>query len=143
MNNYSHVLITTDFSEPSRRAARKGLAEAQAHGAGLSLLHVIEHFPSDMPAAWVAPEDVDPAVYYQARAAEELARLAEELGCRDAAQEVIVTASSAGHAIADFAKQEQVDLIVAGIQGGWVIGMLGSTAMAIVRQAPCDVLLVR
>ncbi len=143
MTNYHHVLLTTDFSDASRDAARKGLQEARLHGARVSLVHVIEHFPADMPTQWVAPEDVDPATYYRGRAAKALAQLAADLGCHEAAQEVIVSAGSAGHAIDAYARENDVDLIVAGIQGGWVVGMLGSTAMAIVRQAPCDALLVR
>ena len=143
MNEYRHILLVTDFSEPAHLAARRAHSEAQAHGARLTLLHVIEHFPVGMPTHWVAPEDEDPATYYRGQAEKELGELARELGSDDAECQVIVTKSSAGHAIAQFAGQESVDLIVAGIQGGWAIGMLGSTAMGIVHQTPCDVLLVR
>lgn len=143
MNAYRHVLAVTDFSELSRSAARRALLEARAHGARLTLLHVVEHFPVNVPDHWVAPEDIDPATYYRGRAGQELARLAADLGCPEAAQEVVVTDSSAGHAIAEFVRQRQTDLVVAGIHGSWAIGMLGSTAVAVARQAPCDVLLVR
>lgn len=143
MNNYSHVLLATDFSELSRVAVRRGLLEARAHAARATLVHVIEHFPDVVPHYWIAPEDIDPTTYYRGQGAQELARFAAEVGCEGAAQEVIVTASSAGHALAEFAKQRQADLIVAGIHGAWAIGMLGSTAMAVAREAPCDVLLVR
>ena len=143
MNDYRHILFATDFSEPSRVAAQRAKLEASAHTARLSLIHVIEHFPVGMPTDWVAPENADPATYYRTRAATELAQLAEELEYQDAEQKVIVTASSASHAIVDYARQQQVDLIVTGIRGSWVSGMLGSTAMAVVHQASCDVLLVR
>jgi universal stress protein A len=143
MHNYRHVVLATDFSELGRAAVRRGLLEARAHAARATLVHVIEHFPDVVPHYWIAPEDIDPTTYYRGQGAEQLARFATELECEGVAQEVIVTAGSAGHAIAEFGKQQQADLIVAGIHGAWAIGMLGSTAMALAREAPCDVLLVR
>lgn len=143
MNGYRHVLLATDFSELSRVAVRRGLGEARAHGARATLVHVVEHFPDVVPHYWVAPENIDPATYYREQAGEELAKFARELGCEELARQVIVTASSAGYALTDFAKEQQTDLIVAGIHGAWAIGTLGSTAIAVARQAPCDVLLVR
>lgn len=143
MNDYRYILAVTDFSAPSRTAARRAGREAQVHSARLRLLHVIEHFPVGMPTRWVAPEDIDPAAYYRKQAAAELAELAGELGCPEASQSVVVTASSAGHAIADYAREREVDLVVAGVRGGWASEVLGSTAMAIMHHAPCDVLLVR
>lgn len=108
MNDYRHILFATDFSEPSRVAARRAKLEARAHTAHLSLLHVIEHFPVGLPTDWIAPENEDPATYYRTRAATELAQLAEGLECQDAVQKVIVAASSAGHAIVDYARRQQV-----------------------------------
>lgn len=143
MHNYQHVLLVTDFSEHARRAADRAAREAKLNGARLTLLHVIEHFPVGMPTHWVAPEDQDPETYYRSTSMKELGALAEGLDIREAAQDVIVTESSATHAIIEFAGREGVDLIVAGLRGRWVVGMLGSTAMAIVHQTPCDVLLVR
>lgn len=143
MNGYKHILLATDFSELSKVAVRRGEGEARAHRARLSLLHVVEHFPVVVPEHWVPPEDIDPATYYRTQATYELDRIAHELGCTDAAREVVVTASSAGHAIAEFAARYEVDLIVVGIHGSWAVGMLGSTAVAVARQAQCDVLLVR
>jgi universal stress protein A len=143
MNSYRHVLVAIDFSKLSRVATQRARLEARAHVARLSLVHVIEHFPVVVPHHWIAPENIDPATYYRGQAAEELARLAGELDCEDATREVVVSAGSAGHALTDFARERQADLIVAGIHGSWAIGMLGSTAVAIARQAPCDVLLVR
>lgn len=142
-DGYRHVLLATDFSELSRAAVRRGLLEARAHGARATLLHVIEHFPDVVPRYWIAPEDIDPTTYYRSEALQQLGAFADELGCEGVAQEVIVTAGSAGHALTDFARERQADLIVAGIHGAWAIGTLGSTAIAVARESPCDVLLVR
>jgi len=139
---YHSVLFATDFSETSGEAGRRALCQAKANSARLCMVHVLEHFPVELPVDWVAPEDVDPTTYYSDRAKQELTSLASDLGCPDAEQEVVVSGGSAGHAIAEFARQHDVDLIVAGVHGGWVAA-LGSTAMSISHQAPCDVLLVR
>ena len=143
MNNYRHVLVAVDFSKLGRTAALRARLEARLHGARLSFVHVIEHFPVVVPEHWVAPEDMDPERYYRGQAARELARLCEKLGCADAAQEVVVTAASAGRAVIECAARQKADLVVAGTHGAWAIGMRGSTAVAIVRRAPCDVLIVR
>jgi nucleotide-binding universal stress UspA family protein len=143
MRSYRRILVAIDFSKLSRVAAERGRIEAGAHAASLGLVHVIEHFPVVVPPHWIAPENVDPATYFQRRAAEELARIAAVLGCEGADQEVVVTETSAGHALAEFAKERQAELIVAGVHGNWALGMLGSTAVALLRQAHCDVLLVR
>jgi universal stress protein A len=143
VNAYRHILVAADFSDLGRAAARRGRLEARLHGARLGFVHVIEHFPVVVPEHWVAPEDIDPERYYREQAARELAKLAGELGCGDAPQEVVVTAGSAGRAVVELAARQKADLVVAGTHGAWALGMLGSTAAAIVRQAHCDVLIVR
>jgi universal stress protein A len=143
VNAYRHILVAADFSELGRAAARRGLFEAKSHGARLGFVHVIEHFPVVVPEHWVAPEDIDPETYYREQAARELAKLADELGCGDAPREVIVTAGSAGRAVVEVAERQRADLVVAGTHGGWAMGLLGSTAATIVRNAHCDVLIVR
>jgi nucleotide-binding universal stress UspA family protein len=45
--------------------------------------------------------------------------------------------------VVECAARQKADLVVAGTHGAWAIGTLGSTAAAIVRQAHCDVLVVR
>ena len=143
MSAYRHILVAADFSELGRAAARRGLLEAKMHGARLAFVHVIEHFPVVVPEHWVAPENIDPETFYREQAARELGTLADELGCADAAQEVVVTVASAGRAVVEVAARQKADLVVAGTHGAWAIGMLGSTAAAIVRSAHCDVLIVR
>ena len=143
MNAYRQILVAADFSDLGGAAAHRGLLEARTHGARLAFVHVIEHFPVVVPEHWVAPENIDPESYYREQAARELAKLAGELGCADAPQEIIVTQGSAGRAVVECAARQKADLVVAGTHGAWAIGMLGSTAAAIVRQAHCDVLIVR
>lgn len=143
MRSYRRILIGTDFSDSSLAAARRGSELAGHYGANLILLHVIEHFPEDMPAAWVAPEDRDPATFYRDRARTALAELAEKIGCRDGGQKIVVSSGSARYEILRFAEAEQIDLIVMGWHGGGALLAFGSTAMGVMYDAPCDAMVVR
>lgn len=143
MRDYQRILVGTDFSEASMTAARRGADLAQRYGANLILLHVIEHFPEDMPNDPIVPENLDPATYYSERARENLAELAEKLGHENAAQEVITSTGSARYEIRCLAEKERVDLIVVGSQGGGLLHAFGSTTMGVIYDPPCDVMVVR
>ncbi len=143
MNNYMHILVGVDFSDNSRSAAMRAAALAQQNGATLTLLHVVEHFPEDIPVNPIPPEDVDPATFYQQHANATLSKMAEELGYQRTEQAVVISSKSANHELLEWARGQQVDLIVVGTHEGDTLGALGSTAMAISHHAPCDVLVVR
>ena len=143
MKGYQRILVGTDFSAASVEAARRGAELARHYGASLTLLHVIEHFPEDMPDDSVAPENRDPATFYRARARHDLTGLAEEIGHRKAAQMVIMSTDSARYEILRFAEQERMDLIVLGAHGGGALQAFGSTAMGVIYDAPCDAMVIR
>src|SRR5262249_25520418 len=58
---------------------------------------------------------------------------------------VILTSSSPAYAIVDYAKENDIDLIVMGTHGRGVMAhlVMGSVAERVVRLAPCPVLTVR
>jgi nucleotide-binding universal stress UspA family protein len=119
------ILLATDFSEPSRAAARVAVDYARRFGARLHLLHVV--WPATDPTPRPALE-----------------RLAEDLG-----REVpVVTAVVAGLPVAEeivrYARTHGIDLIVVGTHGrtGPSRLLLGSVAERVVRTAPCPVLAV-
>jgi universal stress protein A len=142
--SYRHIVVAVDFSEAARRAAERAVELARRWSARLTLLHVIEFFPEDIPLRYIAPEDVDPAEYLERRARGELEALAGELGASDAEQLVTLTTHSARHAIREAAVERGVDLIVVGTHGRRGAGQhLGSTAGALLQHAPCDILAVR
>lgn len=143
MQGYRRILIATDFSDISVAAAQRGAELAHRYEAGLMLLHVIEHFPEDMPSEWIAPENRDPATYYREQARAALADLARSIGHAEAAQEVVMSSSSARYEILRFAETADVDLIVIGWHGGGALPAFGSTAMGVISDAPCDVVVVR
>jgi len=144
MNTYQDILLATDFSDAGEAAARQAVELARCFDAKLTLLHVVDYFPEDMPVDYVNPEDVDPTEYLAKRSRESLAQLARRLGCEDAQQEVIFTTHSAKHEVVQFAEQHAVDLIVVGSHGHHGLSvMLGSTTDGILHRAHCDVLAVR
>lgn len=144
MHSYRHVLACVDFSPLSRPVLQRAQEEARLHAARLTVLHVIEYYPTDVPEDYLVPaENLDPVEVYEARALERLGRLLEEAGCREGETSVATATSAAYHEIVQFAESNAVDLIVMGFHGRWVTGTLGSTAMAATRHVFCDVLLVR
>ncbi|HYW76645.1 MAG TPA: universal stress protein [Gammaproteobacteria bacterium] len=143
MSGYSHILAPVDFSQATRPILKKALMESELHSARLSLLHVIEFYPEDVPPGLVPPENIDPGEVYLRRARDYLAVLAREIGVPDVERIALSCTGSAYHEIIRFAKDNDVNLIVMGYTGRWLPDVLGSTAMAVTRHSQCDVLLVR
>lgn len=143
MDKYTHVLAAVDFSDASRPVLQHALQESQLHSARLTLLHVIEFYPEDVPPGLVPAENKDPIRVYLERAESHLDRLAEEVGAYEAAHTALACTGAAYHEIVRVAQDEAVDLIVMGYAGRWITDTLGSTAMAVARHAHCDLLLVR
>lgn len=144
MQAYRHILLATDFSEFSEPAAQRAAELAQRYGADLTLIHILEHFPEDIPIDSIAPEDIDPRKFLTDRAHLELKELAARNGWEKANREFLVSMRSAKAEIVRFAGQNQVDLIVLGSHGRQGIqGLPGSTANGVINAASCDVLAVR
>ena len=143
-SGYVHVLVAVDFSPFSVNAVRRAAAIARIGNAGLTMLHVVDYFPEDVPLEVVAPEDEDPADFLHRDASERLAELAREVGHEQAVGKVAFSTHSARHEIVRLAAEEGVDLIVIGSHGRrGLADYLGSTAHAVIHGAQCDVLVVR
>ncbi len=123
--------------------AHRGAELAGQYKAALILLHVIEHFPEDLPAGGIPPENVDPATYYRDRATRQMADIAIKLSHENRAQEIVVSTGSAKSEIVRFAEQARIDLIVLGSHGHGFVGTLGSTTMGVVHDALCDTIVIR
>ena len=143
MKRYGHILVPLDFADSTGAVLRRALYESRLHSARLSLLHVIEYYPEDVPPGLVPAENENPVEVYMNRARERLARLAEEHAAPGARQVAVTDTGAAYHEIVRFARDNAVDLIVMGYAGRWVTDSLGSTALAVTRHVVCDVLLVR
>tara|TARA_R110002072_G_scaffold243821_2_gene403111 strand:+ start:101749 stop:102204 length:456 start_codon:yes stop_codon:yes gene_type:complete len=136
------ILVPTDFSEHSNKAAVYGAELARKFGAELHLMHAIEATPLIYgEGAYVAPEteaEIEAAVTEQLE--KQLAGSAEGL--------TIVRKIEHGHPFVEtirYAKENDIGLIVVGTHGRGAIAhmLLGSVAEKVVRKAPCPVLAVR
>jgi nucleotide-binding universal stress UspA family protein len=143
MFELKHILLPTDFSEPSLQATAYGLELARRFGATLHLLHVIE----------------DPVVYLPMFESQPLPSKAEfEQYAQTRLNAWILPDDAAGVDLAShwvhgkpyveivrFAEANEIDLLVIGTHGRGLAAhlLLGSDAERIVRMAPCPVLTVR
>ncbi|MGE0081141.1 MAG: universal stress protein [Thiohalomonadaceae bacterium] len=140
---YQHILLATDFSAAARKAASRSVELARLYQARLTLVHVVEHFPENLPVTMGAREDRDPKTYLMTLARDRLADLATELGVPEAAQVVRVSHRSARYEIQIFSEENAVDLIVLGSLPHGLLGSLGSTASGLLSTARCDLMVVR
>jgi len=136
------ILAPVDFSDAAESAVRHAEEIAETYDANLHLLHVIEE------AAYTSAYGVDPPltsheeVMY--RVEKNLAkRVREEIG--DGRVEVAATVGYAPWTIVDYAKENDIDLIVIATHGRSGLNriLLGSVAERVLRRAPVPVFLVR
>jgi nucleotide-binding universal stress UspA family protein len=140
------VLVPTDFSDPSESALNYGKSMAEAFGASLHLVHVMEDL---LAHAWAA--EVYVASMPQLRdeiEKESRQRLGAMLTDEDRRRYRVETALLSGNPfleIVRYAKAHDIDLIVMGTHGRGPIAhmLLGSVAEKVVRKSPCPVLTVR
>ncbi len=139
-----NILVPTDFSETSEVAVTYAKALAEAFGATIHVLHVLE----------------DPASYLPAEALEALPSFWKDLE-RDARKRLdqvlvgpeaqkldirrVARMGPTFVEIINYAKDHAIDLIIMGTHGRGPIKhmLLGSVAEKVVRKAPCPVLTVR
>jgi len=135
------VLIATDFSEASDKAARHGLAIARHYGAKLYLAHVV----SSLGFTLVGPDAVNLATEIVSRDACELEnRLVQSGELTGLAHEVMVRQGNVWDELDQIIDQEQIELVVIGTHARRGMGklLLGSVAEHIFRHAGCLVLTV-
>ena len=133
MKFYRNILCATDFSSFSDCACVHATKLAKEAGATLTLIHVVDHFPVD----------VDPKVFREQRAREELESQTIRTGCPEARGEVTFSTHAAEHEIVRYAGANGVDLIVVASHGHkGITALLGSTAKAVRQNAACEVIVV-
>jgi len=141
------ILMPTDFSDCANSALTHALFLAQHLGAELHILHVVvlhAEDPFDPAAQFPDPDEIYRRM--QEIAAGEMKDLvADRPTDRVAIKTVQRRAISAAPAIADYAEELGVDLVVMGAHGrrGFRRFLLGSVAEEVVRTADCPVLTLR
>lgn len=137
----THILIGTDFSDPSEHAVRAAATWAKALGAKVTLAHALavpELSAGALSQPYQAHAELEQAVHEHLDAVKE-----RFLGGLDA-KTVLVRGGHPAEALAELASSEGVDVIVVGTHGrtGMARLLIGSVAERLVRLARCAVMTV-
>jgi nucleotide-binding universal stress UspA family protein len=142
MTAFQHILVPTDFGEPSSRALDVAIALASKFDSKLTLLHVswlpvTAHITYGEGLPW--PTDA-----YAQEGEKELAKVASYARERFSRLESVVVKGEPWEEILRTAKERGADLIVMGTHGrrGLSRAFLGSVAEKVVRLSPIPVLTV-
>jgi universal stress protein A len=139
------ILAPTDFSELSKQGLQSALELAEAFGAKLLLLYVVE--PPPYPVEGIVPSHLGATMLddLERQATNDLAQMLSETQASnmDVARRVVVGIPY--RKIIDVAEEEKIDLIVMTTHGRTGLShlVMGSVAEKIVRTAPCPVLTIR
>lgn len=143
---FQRLVVGTDFSPPSEIAIERAYDIASA-GAELELVHCFHTaFPAAQPDQ--LPLGPDPATLHAQLSTDAQVR-GEALLARTArpgfTTRFVLRDDTARHGLCDLAEERHADLIVVGSHGhrGVRRALLGSAAEAVVRHAPCSVLVAR
>jgi nucleotide-binding universal stress UspA family protein len=139
---FRRILCPMDFSCSAHAALTTATAFAQADGAELTVLHVIE-----VPAALYETPGFDVGAYRAGAEAASRARLSERISdtakaCRI---DVVVVEGKIAHEVLRVAAERDSDLIVMGVHGRHAMDLMlfGSNTHHVIRAAVCPVMTVR
>ena len=138
---YKNILLASDFSPEADRAEQRAVEIAKKYGANLSLIHVVDYYPSmQLEGGLAMLPNIEERLNEKAQ---------EDMDACVARLPIDLKATHIGHGppkgvIVDYAKEIDADLIVLGSHGRHGLGLLlGSTATGVLHVAKCDVLAVR
>jgi universal stress protein A len=141
------ILLPTDFSECGNYALPYAASLARMFGASMICVHVIEPMvPTVGYSGMTEPLPIaDISDQLEVSAERELPKIAECEECAGLEIEELIVHGEAASEIVRVAKDRKVDLIVVSSHGRTGLGriLFGSTAEAVVRHAPCPVLVVK
>jgi len=141
------IVTALDFSDASEKVLFAAIAMAQAQGASLHLVHVLEPTPS-YTAYGMTPEEF-PAIQVFQQESQSRA----EIRLQEAKKTALATISdvhtelmigSPLHSIAEYLHQKNADIVVIGSHGHGAITalLIGSVAEGLVRKAICPTLVI-
>ncbi len=148
--NFTRILVTTDFSEAGDHAIAHAFRMAADHGAEVLLCHVVETVvaPNPLYAHYFPTDLLNPEI--RARAEQDAhAALVERVPKEETLAKVQYTSLVAhglpAEEIIRTAKERGADLIVIATHGrtGLKHLFMGSTAERVIRHVHCPVLVVR
>jgi nucleotide-binding universal stress UspA family protein len=138
---YQHIVVTTDFSEPSAHALQMAVRFFPVQT--LHLLHA-----SDVPYSTLVDNSGVHAERYREVRAEELREFLASVFLPENDRKRLIPMiepGPPGQIIRDYVKMQGGDLVVLGTQGRGAVmeALLGSTTKTILSTLPCDALVVR
>lgn len=137
----NRILAATDFSEASRAAMDAAFDLAEQNGARLYLLHVIA---SPLEAEPMIGEVSPPVPRHYKTVMQQLEDIAREHWDKIVHVEKVTLLGKPAKQIAAFARENDIDIIVVGAHSRKGVRIIiGSTAEALLRIAPCPVLVVK
>ncbi|MEO8550150.1 MAG: universal stress protein [Kofleriaceae bacterium] len=143
----STILAGADVSIPSDQAIDRAAALAAQHGAKLILVHAVanEHLAEEERDEDVVQKLGEVSAAMNAEVAKRLRVRLDQLKAQGIDAELASVAGAPGEVVAQLARDHAAELIVVGTHGHTGISrfLLGSVATAILRHAPCDVLVTR
>ncbi len=136
------ILVTTDFSNESKKSFPYAMALARTFDASLLLLHVV---PAHLPMGLGQIGSVYDEKRLLAEAQEQMPRFRQAEFDPDLRVDSLVLNGGPAHEICRTAETQSADLIVMATHGhtGFRHFVLGSMTEHVVRHAPCPVLAVR
>jgi universal stress protein A len=143
--NIQRILAPTDFSELSKQGLTSALELAEAFGAQLLLLHVVE--PPPYPVEGIVPSPLGATLLddLERQASNDLTQMLPEARRSkvEVARRVVVGISY--RKIVEVAQEEKSDLIIMTTHGRTGLShlVMGSVTEKIVRTASCPVLTIR
>ncbi|MCP4093352.1 MAG: universal stress protein [Planctomycetes bacterium] len=138
-----HILLTTDLSDESQRTFENAVALAKTNDARITLLNVVEDLKVAPHGAPLAPPIGDPEGPALVAAAEaSLRKQSEALGSEINVTCKAILGTSIGEAVADYANDNDCDIILISTHGrtGFRRLVLGSIADEVLRHAHVPVL---
>lgn len=141
--DFKHILVPTDFGEPSVRAVNLGIDLAAKFGAKLTLFHAYEIPLYAYPQAESIVVDLFTPIEQAAR--EQLNSTLASVQQKLPQAKAILRSGVPWREILSAAEEVRADLVVMGTHGrrGVSHALLGSVAEKIVRLSPVPVLTVR
>lgn len=141
MSQYQKILVAIDLSEDSTPVVQRARALAEASGAELHLIHVIEPlsfaYGGDIPMDF---SGIQEEIHQQAT--QQMRRFADKNNVDEQHQTIVLGKPEVE--IHGAAKELGIDLVVIGSHGRHGLALLmGSTANGVMHGASCDVLAVR
>jgi nucleotide-binding universal stress UspA family protein len=137
------IVAAIDFSDLTRRVVETARKQAEAFGAELYLIHVVEPEPA-YTAYGFTPDDFPAMGLFQQEARKRAQTKLEEVAASAPGSKVVLVDGSPLHGILEQAKSCGADLVVVGSHGHGMVAslLLGSVAEGLVRKAAVPTMVV-